>query len=80
MYLFTVALELDNRIVEEFLKEALIMKKFNHPNVLNMIGISAHEEKPCVILPLMSNGDLKKYLSSKKSVCFEIAFEKYTIL
>ena len=44
------------------------MKKFNHHNVLKMIGISVYEGKPCIILPLMSNGDLQKYLKSNKSV------------
>lgn len=66
--LIVVELALGNETIREFLNEALIMKKFNHPNVLNLLGISAHEEKPCVILPLMVNGDLKNYLRAKKSV------------
>ncbi|CAL1528843.1 unnamed protein product, partial [Lymnaea stagnalis] len=46
-----------------FLKEALIMKDFRHPNVLEIIGLT--EENPGVyhvILPLMENGDLLSHI------------------
>ena len=47
------------------------MRQFNHPNILSICGISVHEDKPCVILPLMSNGDLEKYLRKHDEVkCF----------
>ena len=49
-----------------------MMKKFNHPNVLKMFGVSVYEEKPCILLPLMSNGDLKKFLTANKSVSTHI--------
>ena len=45
--------------VGRFLQEAVIMKQVDHTNVLSMIGLSVHEDKPCVLLPYMSNGDLK---------------------
>ena len=68
LYLHTEQVELENKIIHEFLMEAIIMKMFNHPNVLKTFGVSVYEEKPCIILPLMSNGDLKKYLIANKSV------------
>ena len=49
------------------------MKEFNHPNVMSLIGISVHEDKPCVILPLMSNGDLENYLRKHSEVNTNIA-------
>lgn len=61
-------MQLSNQVVEDFLKEAITMRKFDHPNVLNMFGISVYEQKPCIVLPLMSNGDLKKYVKAKKPV------------
>ena len=53
-------------MIEEFLQEAMMMKNFNHPNVMSLIGVSLHEEKPCTLMPLMSNGDLKTFLSHHK--------------
>ena len=67
-YFHLVQVQLDKQIIQEFLMEAVIMKKFNHPNVLKIFGVSVYEDKPCIILPLMSNGDLKKYLIANKSV------------
>ena len=57
-----------NQVIEEFLREATIMRQFTHPNVLSMFGISVHNDKPCVIMPLMSNGDLRNYLRKNSSV------------
>lgn len=61
-------MKFDNKVIEDLFLEAMIMKKFNHPNVMKVLGISTHEETPCIMLPLMSNGDLKKYLKSNKLV------------
>ena len=58
-------LEMNNQVVEEFLQEAIIMKRFNHPNVISLFGVSVHNNKPCIILPLLINGDLKSYLKWK---------------
>ena len=60
--LFAVEVEPDVRQVVDFLQEAMTMKKLNHPNVLSLIGVSIHNDKPCALLPLMNKGDLKKYL------------------
>lgn len=46
------------------------MKKSDHPNVLPVLGIclkSDHESRlPFMILPFMSNGDLKSYLKKRR--------------
>ncbi len=65
---FAVQLQIDNQVVTNFLQELVLMKDFNHPNVLGIIGISVNDNRPCAILPLMSNGDLKTYLRKNKSV------------
>ena len=50
-------------MVELFLREAVMMKDFSHPHVLSLIGISFDDDSsPMVILPFMSNGDLKQYI------------------
>ena len=51
-----------NQVVEDFLQEMTIMKQFNHPNVLSLIVISIHNDRPCIILPLMSISDLHRHL------------------
>ena len=53
---------------DEFLREATRMKMFDHPNVLSLLGISVYEEVPCVILPFMSNGDLRTYMRNNQEV------------
>ena len=60
--------DLNNELVEEFLQESVIMRQLDHPNVLSLFGVSVHNNKPCVILPLMVNGDLRNYLRSSGSV------------
>ena len=43
------------------------MKYFDHPNVLSLIGVSFDKEyNPAMILPFMSNGDVKAYLLSQR--------------
>ena len=56
------------KLFEDFLREASVMRQLNHSSVLCMFGVSIHNNLPCVILPLMSNGDLKNYLVSHKTV------------
>ena len=60
--------DLNNEMIEEFLQESVIMRQLDHPNVLSLFGVSVHNNKPCVILPLMVNGDLRNYLRSSGSV------------
>lgn len=68
MTFLTVQQDLNNQVVEDFLKEAMIMKSLSHQNVLTMFGVSVHEDKPCVLLPLMRNGDLKSYVKKNRDV------------
>ena len=43
------------------------MKHLDHPNVLPLIGVSFDKENnPAMILPFMSNGDIKSYLISQR--------------
>ncbi|XP_005363674.1 proto-oncogene tyrosine-protein kinase ROS [Microtus ochrogaster] len=46
----------------EFLKEAHLMSKFNHPNILKQLGVCLLSEPQYIILELMEGGDLLSYL------------------
>ena len=53
--------------VESFLEECCKMRHFNHPNVLSLIGVSFDKENnPVMVLPFMTNGDVKGYLKSQR--------------
>ena len=51
-----------------FLEEAVMMKDFNHRNVLSLIGIVMKDSRPLVVLPYMEHGDLKSYIKDPSKV------------
>ena len=54
--------------MEEFISESAIMLEFDHPNVLQLLGVcfDTEDHLPLIVLPLMSNGDLKSFLIKKR--------------
>ena len=46
--------------------EALIMSKFNHPNVVHFIGVCFEEHPRFIVLELLAGGDLKKFLRESR--------------
>lgn len=54
--------------LHEFLREADIMKNFDHENVVRLLGVTLQREQDCplpvplVILPFMKHGDLRRFL------------------
>lgn len=48
----------------EFLKEATVMKAFNSPHVVRLLGVVSRIPRPMVVMEFMQNGDLKSYLRS----------------
>ena len=59
---------IDTEEISNFLEEAIIMKDFDHANVLSLLGVTVQNDRPYVILPLMEHGDLKNYVSKHDKV------------
>eukprot|EP01134_Creolimax_fragrantissima_P004326 CFRG4326T1 len=60
----TGSAEKNHNRIEEFLLEATLMRRMNHPNVMGCIGIV--EGPPVsIILDIMTMGDLRTYLSTQ---------------
>uniref|UniRef100_A0A452SRS7 Tyrosine-protein kinase receptor n=1 Tax=Ursus americanus TaxID=9643 RepID=A0A452SRS7_URSAM len=54
----------------EFLKEAHLMSRFNHPNILKQLGVCLLNEPQYIILELMEGGDLLTYLRKARMTMF----------
>ena len=54
----------DEEDVEKFMEEVELMKRFCHPNIVSLLGVSCdcNEEAPLMILEYMPYGDLQSFL------------------
>lgn len=53
---------------KEFLAEAEIMKKCQHENLVELLGICTDQKQIFIISEFMSNGSLLDYMKTKKSL------------
>ena len=51
-----------NSLVEESLK----MSKFNHPNVMKLVGVCIDRDTPYIVMPYMTHGSLLSYLRKNR--------------
>ena len=58
---------------KEFIDECIIASKLDHPNILNIIGVSIFpdENTPLMVMPFMHNGSIKEYVKSKRGDTLE---------
>ncbi|KAK9299944.1 hypothetical protein QLX08_007170 [Tetragonisca angustula] len=50
----------------DFMMEALIMSKFNHPNIVHFIGVSFDKNPKYIVLELLAGGNLKNFLREER--------------
>ncbi|CAH2098912.1 unnamed protein product [Euphydryas editha] len=50
----------------DFLMEAAIMAKFNHPNIVHLIGVCFDRHPRFIVLELLAGGDLKNFLRESR--------------
>ena len=58
---------------QKFFEECLTTSKLDHPNVLNLIGVSLNTEDGTLqmIMPFMHHGDVRSFLKSKRGEMIE---------
>ena len=44
------------------MREAKVMAKYSHPNLLPLVGVTKHDGKYGMLSPFMANRELKVYL------------------
>ncbi|KAJ7572902.1 kinase-like domain-containing protein [Mycena floridula] len=62
--LFTQTIEMREKLLKDFCREALLWKQLDHPNVLPLLGVTIELFAPsfCLVSPWMSNGNVMQYL------------------
>lgn len=54
--------------LRSLLNESLLMKRFDHPNIVGLLGVcfDTPDGYPYLILPFMTNGNIRDYLKDKR--------------
>ena len=50
--------DLDQKILTDFYREVNFLQKIRHPSLINMIGVTIHENRLCIITEYMKNKSL----------------------
>ena len=57
----------DQNEINKIMEESVKMKRFNHPNVMNLIGVCIDAgPAPYIVMPFMANGSLLSYLRKER--------------
>ena len=60
---------LDQNRVADMIKESVKMHSFEHPHVLNIIGVCVDAgPSPYIVMPFMANGSLLTYIRKEKNL------------
>ena len=57
----------DQNEINKIMEESVKMKQFDHPNVMNLIGVCINAgPAPYIVMPFMANGSLLSYLRKER--------------
>ena len=67
--MYVLSVDFSSSTAENFIKECNIANKFNHPNVLSLIGVCIIPEEavPLMVMPYMHHGDVRSFIKSKRA-------------
>ena len=69
--MYALSLDFSSSTAENFIKECNIANKFDHPNVLSLIGVciipDPEESVPLMVMPYMHHGDVRSFIKSKRA-------------
>ncbi|CAI9730647.1 ALK tyrosine kinase receptor-like [Octopus vulgaris] len=51
---------------QDFVTEAIIMSKFNHPNIVKFLGVCFESHPKYIVLELLNGGDLRNFLRENR--------------
>eukprot|EP00057_Strongylocentrotus_purpuratus_P027726 XP_011682200.1 PREDICTED: insulin-like growth factor 1 receptor [Strongylocentrotus purpuratus] len=60
----------------DFLSEAEVMKRFNHKNIVNLLGVCTRGEPMYAVMEFMLYGDLKTFLLGRRHLVGEGVYER----
>ena len=52
--------------LQHLIEESQIMAKFDHPNVMKLLGVAISKNTPFIIMPFMAYGSLLSYLRKNR--------------
>lgn len=56
---------------QDFLSEAEMMKRFNHKNIVKLLGVCTRNEPVYTVMEFILYGDLKTYLLARRHLVYE---------
>ena len=64
-----MVVDFSSSTADNFIKECNIANKFDHPNVLSLIGVCIipEESVPLMVMPYMHHGDVRSFVKSRRA-------------
>lgn len=64
---------------QQFLAEAKILKQYNHPNIVRLLGVCAEKEPVFIVMELMPGGDFLHFLRKNGSIQSQYQLTKFAL-